>query len=202
MAAQLVSPVDVGATPVITADLGALVGGRGLSQPVKLARLEAVAGLKDPAAFTVACDQLMALMGAPAGKGSWKVGSGEAELAWTVQGKLVALTAGTAGGLPPLLARLKAGGKGFEPPTGAATAMAGGLGGLVLHGDNLVKSLRALPPSAFGSGPDGVMARSMAEKLAGSLGAGASLTLRADLPEGAIKLTLDLQLGKAAAPPP
>jgi hypothetical protein len=202
MAAQLVSPVDVGATPVITADLGALVGGRGLSQPVKLARLEAVAGLKDPAAFTVACDQLMALMGAPAGKGSWKVGSGEAELAWTVQGKLVALTAGTAGGLPPLLARLKAGGKGFEPPTGAATAMAGGLGGLVLHGDNLVKSLRALPPSAFGSGPDGVMARSMAEKLAGSLGAGASLALRADLPEGAIKLTLDLQLGKAAAPPP
>ena len=202
IAAQLVSPIDVGATPVITADLGGLVSGRGLDQPVKLARLEALAGLNDPAAFTVACDQLMALLGAPAGKGSWKMGSGEAELAWTVQGKTVALTAGTAGGLPPLLARLKGGGKGFEPPAGTSTALAGGLFGLVLHGDNLVKSLRALPPSAFGAGPDGVMARSVAEKLAGSLGAGAALSLRADLPAGAIKLTLDLQLGKPVAPPP
>jgi len=200
IAAQLLTPIDVGATPVVTGDLGSLLGGRGLDQPVKLARLEAGAGLKDPAAFTAACDQLMALLGAPAGKGSWKLGGREAELAWTVQGKTVALTAGTAGGLPALLARLKAGGRAFEPPPGTATSLAGGLGGLVLHGDNLVKSLRALPPSAFGSGPDAVVARSMAEKLAGSLGEGSAAALRADLPEGALKLTLDLQLGRPAVP--
>jgi hypothetical protein len=201
MAAQLIPPIDVGATPSVTGDLGGLVGGRGLDQPVKLARLEALAGLKDPAAFTAACDQLMALVGAPAGKGSWKLGGSDAELAWAVQGKSVVLAAGVAGGLPPLLKRLKAGGAGFQPPPGTAASLAGGLGGLVLHGDNLVKSLRALPPSAFGKGPDAVVARSMAEKLAGSLGEGSALAMRADLPAGALKLTFDLQLGKPASPP-
>ncbi len=200
IAAQLVPPVELGATPVLTSDLGGLVGGRALDQPVKLARFEALAGLKDSAAFTVACDQLMALIGAPAGKGSWKLGGGDAELAWSVQGKTVALTAGTAGGLPPLLARLKAGGRGFEPPPGTASSLAGGLGGLVLHGDNLVKSLQALPPTAFGAGPDGVVARSMAEKLAGSLGTGSAVALRADLPDGALKVTLELRLGAVAVP--
>jgi hypothetical protein len=199
IAAQLAGPIDVGATLATTADLGALVGGRAIAQPVRLARLEALAGLKDAAAFTAACDQLMALLQLPAGRGTWKVGGGDAELAWSVQGRTVALAAGAAGGLPPLLARLKAGGRGFEPPAGTAASLAGGLGGLVLHGDNLVKGLRALPPSAFGSGPDGVVARSVAEKLAASLGAGASAALRADLPAGALKLTLDLTLGALPA---
>jgi hypothetical protein len=113
----------------------------------------------------------------------------------------VVLSAGVAGGLPPLRARLQAGGRGFEPPPGTAGALAGGLGGLVLHGDNLVAALRGLPPSAFGAGPDAVVGRSLVEKVIGSLGQGAALALRADLPAGALKLTLDLKLGAPAAPP-
>jgi hypothetical protein len=202
LAAQLATPVEVGVGLAPRADLNALVGGRALAQPLRVARLEALAGLKDPAAFTAACDQLMALLGAPAGHGTWTMGGGDAEVAWAVQGKAVALSAGVAGGLPPLRARLQAGGRGFEPPAGTAGALAGGLGGVVLHGDNLVTALRALPPSAFGAGPDAVVGRSLADKLIGSLGQGAALALRADLPAGALKLTLDLKLGTLAAAPP
>jgi hypothetical protein len=202
MAAQLATPVEAGAVLGSKADLTGLLGMRGLGQALQAARLEAVAGLKDPAAFTVACDQLMALVGAPAGRGTWTLGRGDAELAWAVRGPLVALTAGTAGGLPPLLARLQVGGPAFEPPPGTAGALGGGLGGLVLHGDNLVAALRALPPSAFGAGPDAVVARSLVEKLERSLGQGAAVALRADLPAGALKLTLDLKLGTPTVAPP
>jgi hypothetical protein len=199
MAAQLATPVEVGAGLAAKAELAVLLGGQAAVQPLRVARIEALAGLKDPAAFTVACDQLMKQLGAPAGKGKWVMGGGDAELAWAVQGKAVAFWAGAAGGLPPLLKRLEAGGRGFEPPAGTAGALAGGLGGFVLHGDNLVAALRALPPSAFGAGPDAVVGRSMVEKLVSSLGQGAAVALRADLPAGALKLTLDLKLG---TPPP
>lgn len=201
MAAQLAPPVEVGAGLAAKADLAALLGGQALAEPLKVARIEALAGLKDPAAFTAACDRLMTVLGAPAGKGTWVMGGGDAELAWAVQGKAVALSAGAAGGLPPLLKRLEAGGRGFEPPAGTAGALAGGLGGLVVHGDNLVTALRALPPSAFGAGPDAVVGRSLVEKLVSSLGQGAAVALRADLPAGALKLTLDLKLGTLEAPP-
>ena len=200
LAAQLASPIEVGVGLAPGADLAALMGGRALSRPLGLARLEALAGLKDPAAFTAACDQLMALTGAPAGKGRWSVGRGDDTLAWAVQGSSVALAAGSAGGLPPLLARLRTGGRGFEPPPGTAGSLAGGLGGLVIHGDNLVAALRALPPSAFGAGPDAVVGRSLVEKLTSSLGQGASVAVRADLPAGALKLTLDLKLGDQPTP--
>ena len=201
MAAQLATPIEVGVGLSVRADLGGLMGGRMGAQPLKVARVEAVAGLKDPARFTAACDQLMAVMGAPPGKGTWAMGGADAEFAWAVQGTTVAFTAGAAGGLPPLLTRLKAGGRGFEPPPGMAGALAGGLGGLVLHGDNLVAALQALPPSAYGSGPDAVVGRSLVEKVIQTLGQGAAVALRADLPEGALKLTLDLKLGAVTAPP-
>jgi hypothetical protein len=201
MAAQLATPLEAGARLAPRADLAALVGGRALAQPLAVVRLEALAGLKDPAAFTVACDRLMAVLGAPAGKGRWTLGGGEAELAWAVQDQAVAFSAGAAGGLPPLLARLRAGGPGFEPPPGTAASLAGGLGGLVLHGDHLVAALRALPPSSFGAGSDAVVGRSLAEKVVGSLGQGSALALRADLPPGAVKLTLDLRLGTPAVLP-
>jgi hypothetical protein len=202
MAAQLATPVELGAGLAPTADLSRLMDGRALSQPLGLARLEALAGLKDPAAFTAACDRLMKVVGAPAGRGAWTMGGGDAELAWAVQGTSVALTAGAAGGLPALLARLKTNAAGFVPPEGTGGALAGGLGGLVLHGDNLVAALRALPPSAFGAGPDGVVGRSVVEKLVSTLGQGAAVTVRADLPAGALKVTFDVRLGTPAKPPP
>lgn len=203
MAAQLATPIEVGAGLAAKVDLAALLGGHALADPLRVARIEALAGLKDPAAFTSACDQLMSVLGAPAGKGKWVMGGGDAEIAWAVQGKAVALSAGAAGALPPLLKRLGESGRGFEPPTGTAGSLAGGLGGLVVHGDNLVAALRALPPSAFGAGPDAVVGRSLVEKLVSSLGQGAAVALRADLPAGALKLTLDLKLGtpEAALPP-
>ena len=200
MAAQLASPIEVGAGLAPKANLAGLMVGRSLDQPFQAIQVEALAGLKDPAAFTVACNQFIALFGRPASQGSWSLGGGDATFAWTVQGQTLAFTAGPPGGLPPLLARLKAGGRGFEPPHGTATSLAGGLGGLVLHGDNLVEGLRAVPSSAFGSGPDAVIARSLVEKLIAALGKGATVALRADLPAGALKLTLDLKFGAVAAP--
>jgi hypothetical protein len=197
LANQLSSPVELGATLTPKTDLAGLVGGRALGRPLSVVRLEAVAGLKDPAAFAVACNRLMALLGAPSGRGRWTLGGGDAELAWAVQGKNVALAAGVAGGLPPLLRRLEAGGPAFLPPPGTAGALAGGLGGLVLHGDNLAAALRALPASAYGAGPDAVVGRSLVQKLVASLGEGSAVALRADLPAGALTLTLDLKLGTA-----
>jgi hypothetical protein len=40
--------------------------------------------------------------------------------------------------------------------------------------------------------------RSLVEKLVSSLGQGAAVAMRADLPAGALKLTLDLELGRPA----
>jgi hypothetical protein len=41
------------------------------------------------------------------------------------------------------------------------------------------------------------VARSLAQKLAALPGPGAALSLRADLPEGALRLALELELGEA-----
>jgi hypothetical protein len=113
-------------------------------------------------------------------------------VAVALAGPRLVVAAGPAGGLDALVAR--GAGQGWRPPTpAAAEALAGGLGGLVLDGDNLTKAVRALPPEAFGTGPDGVVARSLAEKLTAP-GVGGTLSLRADLPPGALRLALDVEL--------
>jgi hypothetical protein len=116
-------------------------------------------------------------------------------VAVTLAGQRLLVSAGPTGGLDALAAR--GAGPGWRPPTpAAAEALAGGLGGLVLDGANLVKAVKALRPEAFGSGPDAVVARSLAEKLTAP-GAGGTVSLRADLPAGALRLALEVEL----APP-
>jgi hypothetical protein len=194
MVDQLVPGIEVGFGLAPWANLGTALSGRALEDPLRIARIEAVAELKNPKVFIAACDQVVAGPGLRPGLGHWRLTRGQSEVEWRVQGNRVALYAGAPGGLDPLLARAAGQVHGFDGP-GAATALAGGLGGLVIHGDNLVAALRALPPAAFGSGPDAVVARSMSEKAIEALGRGAMATLRADLPTGALKLTLDLKLG-------
>jgi hypothetical protein len=198
---QLAPGADVGFGVAPGATLGSALSPKALQDPLRLVKVEAVWSLKDPKAFIAACDRLVEGPGLHPGSGAWRLTRGKAEVAWRVQGSQVALAAGAPGGLAPLLARAAGRAAGFDGP-GVATALAGGLGGVVVHGDNLVAALRALPPEAFGSGPDAVVARSMSEKAVDSLGRGAMTSLRADLPEGAIRLTLDLKLGTPAPATP
>ena len=189
-------PIDVGFALSPTADLAAALGGRAAGEPLSLVTVEAVAGVKPGAAPGPALAALAAAAGGRGKDGRWTVPAGRAEIAVAISGGRLLLAAGPAGALDALARR--GAGEGWKPPTpAAAEALAGGLGGAVLDGASLGKALAALPPEAYGSGPDAVVARSLVERYA--LGAGgATLSARLDLPAGAVRLALELEL---AAPP-
>jgi hypothetical protein len=198
---QLAPGADVGFSVARSATLSGALSGRALEDPLRLTSVEAVVGLKDHKAFIAACDQVVEGPGLRPGSGRWRMVRGQAAMEWRVEGTRVVFHAGAPGGLDPLAARAAGQAPGFDGP-GVGAALSGGLGGVVIHGDNLVAALRALPPAAFGSGPDAVVGRSMAEKAIDALGRGAMAALRADLPPGALKLTLDLKLGTQGPPAP
>ncbi len=200
-------PLDLGVSLSPSADLAAALATRGQLDPGRVLRGEVVAHLKAGATLAPLLDELARAAGGSGAGGRWRVQAGEAELHWGLAGDTLALTAGAGGGpaaLEALLARAKgpAQGPGFTAPSPAATAaLSGAVAGAVLHGPNLVKAIRALPPEAYGSGPDAVVARSLAEKITAPGGAAGAVSLRLDLPAGALKLTLDLELGEPAKAP-
>lgn len=195
LAEALDPPLDVGLALSPRADVAGLIAARGMIEPLRVVRVEVVAPVRAGAALAPLLDELAKGAGGGGQGGRWRIPAGQAEVEVTLAGPRLLLTAGPAGGLDALVAR--GAGQGWKPPTpAAAAALAGGLGGLVIDGDRLVSGVKALPPEAFGTGPDAVVARSLAEKLTAP-GGGGTASLRADLPAGALRLSLDLEL-----PPP
>ncbi len=198
--AALEPPLDLGLGLSPRAELAAALASRGQLDPLRVVRAEAVATVRAGAALAPLFDELAAGAGGGGKDGRWRVPAGQAEVAWTLSGPRLLVAAGPAGGLEDLLAR--ASGTAWKAPTpAAAEALAGGLGGAVLDGANLVKAVKALPPEAFGAGPDAVVLRSLAEKVT-LPGGGGTVSLRADLPAGALRLTLDVELPPPAAKVP
>jgi hypothetical protein len=197
--AGLVEPgLDLGISLSPRADLAGAIASRGAIDPFQVVRFEVAGTVKDPAACAARFDALARELGGEAKPGRWRLGDGPIQVTWALSGSALAVAGGPAGGLEPLLARVEKRQPGLSPPARAAEALAGGLFGAVLSGDALAKGLKALPPEAFGTGPDAVVARSLAEKLAASAGQGGVLTLRADLPAGALRLALEATLGQPA----
>jgi hypothetical protein len=115
------------------------------------------------------------------------------ELAWKLEGGRLALAGGRPGRLEALLARAGGEGKGWEPPVAEAkAALSGGLGGLVLDVPRFTASVRALPPASFGTGPTGFVVRSVVDRFVEPASRLAAVSLRAELAEGALGLTLDV----------
>lgn len=201
--ALLEGPVDVGVALAPRADLGGALAGRALDDPLRVVRVEVVAGLQAGAAPGPILDEVARAGGGAARDGRWRVPAGAGEVAFAVAGQRLLVAAGPADAIDALVARATGqGAPAWKPPTPAAgEALAGGLGGLVLDGGALSRSLQALPPEAYGTGPDAVVARSLAQRAVLPGGQAVTASLRADLPAGALRLALELSLsGPEPAP--
>jgi hypothetical protein len=194
VAELLEPPIEVGLSLAPRADLAAALGGQLAADPLRVVRLEAVAALKAGAAPAALFDELARAGGGGGQGGRWHVPAALGEVAWTVAGQRLLVAAGPAGSLDALVAR--GADEGWRPPTPAGgQALTGGLGGLVFDGAALTRALQALPPEAYGTGPDAVVARSLVEKATLPGGQALTASLRADLPAGALRLVVEVSLG-------
>jgi hypothetical protein len=199
VAAALAPPIDLGVSLSPRAEPGLALASRGQLEPLRLLRIEVATQVSPGSNLGPTLDAL-ARTAHGAGKGGrWTVPLGpETEVAWSLTGTALRLAAGPRGSLDAAAARPG----GFTAPTPASTeALSGGLGGLVFHPDNLARAVKALPPEAWGTGPDAVMGRSLAERLTAPGGRHAAISLRADLPAGALRLALEVELGQPAKAP-
>jgi len=133
--------------------------------------------------------------------------TGALELPWGGDALTVALRgdrlvgAGGPGRFGALEARLADGGKGYQAPTDASRELLGdGPAALVVDPGNLVKSARALPPGAYGTGPDGFVMRSLADRLVEPASHLRAVALRLEVREGAAVIDLAVE-GEPPAPP-
>lgn len=144
----------------------------GPQDPFRLVHLSAVVSVKDGARVAALLDRLararpptfrvVANRGS-GGRRTWSVLHGGVKLDLALDGSRL-LVAGGPGVLEALAGREAA--QAYSAPTEAArAAMAGGAGAAVLDLGQLVTSFRALPPEAYGTGPDAFVMRSLADRV-------------------------------------
>ncbi|BDG02711.1 hypothetical protein [Anaeromyxobacter oryzae] len=179
------------------------------TDPLLVARFEAVLPVKDPAAALAVSERLAPhprragrgrAQPAPADAKTFRIATPSGEIAWRVDEaeRRIALAGGPTGALALLEARLAGDGRGFEAPTMvSAAALQGGLGGAVLDPQRLVASVRRLPDDAFGTGPSGFVVRSVVDRFLEPAARLSAVSLQAELADGALVLALDVE---AAAP--
>jgi hypothetical protein len=171
------------------------------ADPLRVVQFDAVLPVRDAAAARAASDALERSRTRRLPRDRvHRIRTGSGEIAWVVdeeRGRIVA-SGGTPGRLEALLARLRGDGDGFRSPTPAGdAALSGGLGGAVLDPQRLVASVRALPPDAFGTGPTGFVVRSVVDRIVAPAERLAALSLRADLGEGALVVSLEVEARSA-----
>lgn len=197
-AIALAPTFDVGTASRGPADLAG-------SDVFRLVHLAALLEVRDPARAAAALEKLaraaprLGLTAAPrpgpGGLPGWRVGFGASALDLALDGRRLAI-AGGAGQLEALLG----GGARYRGPTEAArAALARGGGGLVLDLGQLVKSFRALPASAYGTGPDAFVMRSLAERLVDPASRLAAVSARLELAEGGARVDLVVEARPAEA---
>jgi hypothetical protein len=159
------------------------------ADPLRALQFEAVVRLRDPAAAQAVSARL-ARGGPP-----WRIASAAGEFAWRIDGDRLAIVGGEAGDLDRLVARLDGGGGGgYRPRSEAAgDALEDGLGGLVVDPANLVAQARALPASAFGTGPSGFVLRSVIERVLEPASRLTAISARAELVEGTLRVALEVE---------
>ena len=196
---DLLGPGAAGAASLAPgAGLSAISGDVLRADPLRLLRFEAVSPLRDVARSREVSARIARLAGsrpggaAAAGPARYRVRTPSGEIAWAVDAERarLALAGGAPGGLDALLGRLAA----APAPRGGAGALAGGLGGLALDVPRLVESVRALPPEAFGEGPDAFVLRSVVDRFVDPAERLAAVSARADLEGGALRLTIEVEV--------
>jgi hypothetical protein len=205
---DLLGPGAAGAASLAPgAGLSALSGGALRADPLRLLRFEVVAPLRDATRAREVSARIARLTGSRPGLASkdgptrYRVRTPSGEIAWAVDAERarLALSGGAPGGLDALLGRLAA----APAPAGGAGAVAGGLGGLAVDVPRLVEGVRALPPEAFGEGPNAFVLRSLVDRFVAPAERLATASIRADLEGGALRLTVEVQARppRAGAPP-
>ena len=175
-----------------------LTSGMLRADPLRALEVEAVVPAL-PGAEVAAERIARAIAGRPpraGANGITRVRTPSGEIAWKVEdrGARLVLAVGRPGRLDALLARLAAGAPGWKAPTAAsAAALEGGLGGAILDVPRLVAAVRALPDEAFGGGPSAFVMRSLLERFLDPASRLAAISLRADLAEDALLLSLDVE---------
>lgn len=169
------------------------------TDPLAMVTFEAVLPVRDVALAEEAAAKLERALRrgpSPPRDGVHAASTPSGTLAWTVdreRGRAVA-AGGPPGQLDALRARLAGDGDGFTPPSAAARAVLdGGLGGAVLDVPRLVSSVRALPPSAFGGGPSGFVVRSVVNRFVEPAERLLTVSLRADLADDALLVTVEVE---------
>jgi hypothetical protein len=162
------------------------------SDPFRLVLLTAALAVADEAQARAALERLaraapaLGLVATPragASRPGWRFARGALAIDVAIDGRRLLL----AGGPGRLEAALAGGAGRYAAPTAdARAALAGGATGLVIDLGQLVAAFRALPPTAYGSGPDAFVMRSLAERVIDPAARLVAASARASMtPEGA-----------------
>jgi hypothetical protein len=167
--------------------------------PFRLVHLAAVARVRDPQGLRAGLERLarsgpalgvkVAARPLAGGSPSWSARIGGGQLAWALDGDRLLLAGGSG-----RLEALRSGRGGWKPPTAASgEALASGGAGAVLDFGSLVRSFRALPPEAFGTGPDGFVLRSLADRFLEPASHLAAASLRLEVLPAAARIDLEIE---------
>ncbi len=169
--------------------------------PFRLVTVEVLARAKDPArarAFFARLSETAPRWGAkvaartaPDGSTTWTLSYGAGQLAWSLSGDQLAIAGGSSR-LEPLERR--GADAGYRPPTPSSrAALESGVGGAVLDVERLVTAVRSLPDAAYGTGPNGFVMRSLAERFLEPASRLRAASLRFDLAAGAAIVDLEVE---------
>ncbi len=168
------------------------------ADPFHLVRLEIAARVRDPQrvrAFSARVARAAPRWGARVvSRGAtWTLAYGKGQLGWSLQGERL-LVAGGPGRLEALQRRA-AQGPGRLQAGGSSTmaGLAGGVGAAVLDVEELVRSVRALPDEAYGTGPNAFVMRSLADRFLEPASRLRVATLHFDLLPTAALLDLEVE---------
>jgi hypothetical protein len=140
------------------------------SDPFQLVHLSAVLHVQDATRMASLFDRLgtlgpklgIKLARTAPGRSRWRLARGSAVIELALEGSRL-LVGGGAGRLDALLSPDA---PRYAAPTDAGRgALEGGVGGGVLDFGRLVSTFRALPPAAYGTGPDAFVMRSLADRI-------------------------------------